>query len=330
MLNGFFADFDPEALDGGVDGDDKSDRDGSEDDSDAESEDGNAGREHYVAVGKSKLRKQAETILLDPKYDGARVSRKQLNDSDGSISDDSENDEEEEGSDEGEESDASIGGDDLLNEDIATEDDEDIDSDMAMGESDDERFKNFKFKGSSTTVNGVVPKRGDKVTGSSDEGESDQDQDSDSIEGSFDEDGESDTTQDSDEDEESESESESDGDADEEKRKREELRQMMAEEQKAVVENVSKAAKADAEKGVAVRKQQSTFDTFLGARIKLQKALTAANSLPRARTEFGELPADGESSLRAAEDAVLNLWNMISDMRAVSAGSAYYAAVDQG
>lgn len=76
--------------------------------------------------------------------------------------------------------------------------------------------------------------------------------------------------------------------------------------------NVSKAVRADIEKGFAVKKQQSTFDGLLGARIKMQKALIAANSIPATEDAL-----DGHDSLQAAEEAVLKLWNMVSDMRAV-------------
>lgn len=71
-------DFDPESL---LDpapsssDDDRSDADFSEE------EDTTAGREHYAAVGKSKLRKPIE-VSLGPEYTGRGISRKELEDSD--------------------------------------------------------------------------------------------------------------------------------------------------------------------------------------------------------------------------------------------------------
>lgn len=52
---------------------------------------------------------------------------------------------------------------------------------------------------------------------------------------------------------------------------RDELRRLMTTDQKSVAATISQAAKADATKGLGVRKQRLTFDALLNARIKLQK-----------------------------------------------------------
>ncbi|KAH7397161.1 traub transciption factor family protein [Pyrenochaeta sp. MPI-SDFR-AT-0127] len=71
-------DFDPESL---LDPAPSSSSDGGSDSELSDAGDDNAGREHYTAVGKSKLRK-AKEVALGPEYAGRGVSRKELEDSD--------------------------------------------------------------------------------------------------------------------------------------------------------------------------------------------------------------------------------------------------------
>ncbi|KAF1850357.1 TRAUB-domain-containing protein [Cucurbitaria berberidis CBS 394.84] len=132
-------DFDPESLL------DPAPSSSSDERSDAESsaaEDENAGREHYTAVGKSKLRK-AKEVPLGPEYAGRGVSRKELEDSDsddpfakGFDEDDSEaSSEEEDGLNglriDGEDGSEVEGLDEEFDEDISDEDEE-------MGSEDEE------------------------------------------------------------------------------------------------------------------------------------------------------------------------------------------------
>jgi len=72
------ADFDPESL---LDPAPSSSEDERSDDDLSEVEEDNAGREHYTAVGKSKLRKPVE-VALGPEYAGRTVNRSALEDSD--------------------------------------------------------------------------------------------------------------------------------------------------------------------------------------------------------------------------------------------------------
>ncbi|KAH0612382.1 uncharacterized protein H6S33_010434 [Morchella sextelata] len=305
-------DFDPEALE-----EEQWDGEGSDDSEGSENEGEHTGREHYVAVGKSKLRK-GHPVLLDPKYNGAKVSRDKLYDSnEDEESRDSADSEDEED----EKSDAeSTGGVELNSEDdirdgtpLSGEDDE-IDSDDALG-SEEEKFASFKFRGSTTIqkMNGAAGSSGessgdegnDEVDGDNDEEESNEE---DGNENSDEEDIEmEDDEEEDDEEEDDEDESEDEDNQEEEIARRAQLRKMMAEEQKNVVKSISKAAKADADKGSAVRQQQKTFDSFLSIRIKLQKALISTNSLP-------ETPAEPES-WKAAEGAALKLWNILHDLR---------------
>lgn len=65
-----------------------------------------------------------------------------------------------------------------------------------------------------------------------------------------------------------------------------------------------------------MRQQQKTFDSFLSARIKLQKALAAVNTLPPTATG-SVLPstAEAQQTWKAAEASVLKLWNTLYSLR---------------
>ncbi|KAL9084891.1 MAG: hypothetical protein Q9165_007844 [Trypethelium subeluteriae] len=95
---------------------------------------------------------------------------------------------------------------------------------------------------------------------------------------------------------------------------RAELRRMMSEQQKAVTSSISQAAKADAEKGRAVKQQRSTFNSLLNSRIRLQKALISTNSLELAKSPETETDKDNEV-VEAAEKAALRLWSSLNNLR---------------
>ncbi|KAI5818816.1 apoptosis-antagonizing transcription factor [Pyronema omphalodes] len=306
-------DFDPEALDrefsdGGSD-------DASDAGSDGEDDDVDRAREHYLPVGKSALRAAQKKDLapLGPKYEGSRVSRDNLYDSEDEDDEDDEDDDEDG-------DDASVAFDDLQDGDIrigagSDGEDDDIDSDDALG-SDDEKFASWKFKGSATTEGGKPPKKGDKVVGESDE-EEDDDEDEDDDEEEEEEEDDDDENEDqsgaSDEEDDEEDDEEEDSE-DEENEALGTLTKMMAEEKKSISENINKAAQTDAEKGTAVRQQQKTFDSFLSARIKLQKALIAVNSLPSTGLDTS-LPEETQASWKAAEVSAMKLWNTLYSLR---------------
>ncbi|PQE27664.1 transcription factor AATF Che-1 protein [Rutstroemia sp. NJR-2017a BBW] len=318
----------------------------SEDESGSESDDGLAGTEHYVEVGTSKLRK-AEEVPLGPEYAGSRVSRKQLMDGDDDDVPNSQYESADEGPD---------------GEDIGVEEDMEVDSDEALGESDEEKLKDFVFRGSNkprkpAEVNGVKkrPTAADFMSDSSEvegaklgEEEEDEDEDSDDVanedeaddtdedildvdaqhpeamdgvqKSSDDEESESENPDQSgeeagDSEEESEDEASDDDDEDneDEDARRAELRKIMGEEQKTVVATISQAAKADADKGNAVKQQRKAFDSLLNVRIRLQKTLVATNSLPVAEDK-DKVDAEG-NPFQAAEEAALKLWNTIDSLR---------------
>lgn len=92
---------------------------------------------------------------------------------------------------------------------------------------------------------------------------------------------------------------------------REQLRQLMATDQKTIAASISQASKADATKGRAVKQQRSAFDALLNARIKLQKGLTATNQLTEAQPD---VDADTDA-FKSAESAALTLWSTLEDLR---------------
>ncbi|KAK4126903.1 TRAUB-domain-containing protein [Parathielavia appendiculata] len=320
-----------------------------------ESADEHAGTEHYIAVGKSKLR-QKETVSLGPEYRGARVSRAALENS----SEEDEGEDEEEGSEDGDKEYDNPENADLEADQI--DDDGEISSDNALCESDDEHLKDFVFRGSSKPkdTNGRIKKRptaADFMSSSGDEedaeeeGESDADEDDiegsedgsdidgdgarlfdleaelsgedeegDEVEKESDDDGEvdedeEDEDEEGDEEEEEEEENEDDENADanpdDGDDDRAQLRKMAIEGQKSIVAAMSQAAKADAEKGAAVRMQRRAFDAILNLRIRLQKALVAANSFSMVDNSQDA----GPEAYQAAEEAAVKLWNTIDSVR---------------
>jgi len=90
------------------------------------------------------------------------------------------------------------------------------------------------------------------------------------------------------------------------------LRRLATEGEKSIAEAMSQAARADAEKGLAVRKQRRAFDSILNLRIRLQKALIAANSFHVVEKAEGQ---DSTEAYQAAEEAAIKLWNTIASVR---------------
>jgi protein AATF/BFR2 len=283
-------DFDPEDLDRGAP---------DSDDEGGKAADENAGREHYQAVGKAKLRKQ-DPIELGKQYAGSRISRDALeaesdDDPFQARSDDDEDDSEDDEDDE-------------EGLELGSEDDEDED----VSEGEDERPRLQKSKGA-----GKPKKQLD-----SDDMETDGSEgDSDDLDGFDDEDDE--IPSDDEEDESEEDEEDEDEDEDDEEREdsgrrakssddREELRRLMASDQKTIAATISNAAKADAAKGKAVKQQRATFDALLNTRIKLQKGLTAINQLAIAAKDPEEVDKE---AVKSAESAALTLWSTLEDLR---------------
>lgn len=135
-------------------------------------------------------------------------------------------------------------------------------------------------------------------------GEDDEDMEIPSDEEDDDEDEDEDDDEDEDEDEPPKRKPSSDD--------REELRKLMASDQKSIAATISQATKADAVKGKAVKQQRATFDALLNSRIKLQKGLAAINQLSGTTKNADEV--DGEA-VKSAESAALTLWSTLEDLR---------------
>ncbi|XMA09387.1 hypothetical protein WAI453_002178 [Rhynchosporium graminicola] len=297
-------------------------------DSESEESEGDlVGTEHYVKVGKSKLRKPEE-VPLGPEYSGSRISREALL-----------NDDEDEGVsrsdlEEDDELDTPFADPENSDLDLDADEDGEIDSDEALGDSDEEKFKDFTFRGSGRPrepSNRKRPTASDFMSDSEDdnagvaanldkydEPETDEDvlnvsdQHQDGSEDNTNSEGHAEQDDKEDEESGSDDDAESEEDEDEDER-RTELRKIMGEEQQSVVASITQAAKADAAKGNAVREQRKAFDSLLSIRISLQKALVASNSM----TTVDEKVIEDSSNqpYEAAEEAAIKLWNTLDSLR---------------
>lgn len=284
----------------------------SEHGSDSEaSDDENAGTEHYVSVGKSKLREK-EGVSLGPKYQGSRVSR-------AALEQESESDNEDEDDEEFDDPDTAD-----LERDEADANDSEISSDNALGESDEERFQDFTFRGSSKPKKPVSKSKRATAAdfmSSSDEGGAGVDEDEDEMSGvdleesdSEEDDmddglddlvngaGDSDDESEEDEEDEEASDDEEESDDDDDKEKK-------AKNAKPVMAAFSN--RTDVNKGLAIREQRKIYDGLLNLRIRLQKALIAANTF----AAIEDSPEPESEPYEAAEEAAIKLLNTISSLK---------------
>lgn len=260
-----------------------------------------------TTVRKSKLRKP-DGVDLGPRYTGARVSRDAL------IGEESEDDPFGSHGEQEELESAQYADPDEDLDQQRSEADQEIESDEAFESGDEEKFAKFTFRDSGMS----------KAV--ADEGRADDPEDGDSEIEDMDETNNSESEVEGDDDESADvdmDDDESVGDADSDDTSisdtltepkiddRAALRKMMADEQKTIAASLSKAAKADVEKGRAIKHQRSTFDSLLNTRIKLQKGLIASNSMDT----FGTESIDHTKAIEAAEKAALKLWDTISDLR---------------
>lgn len=235
-----------------------------------------------------------------------------------------------------------------LERDNIIDDDDEIDSDEAFEEGEEEAFRKRGFtfkdskkaakKDSKPATNGRSKRAvaADFMSGSESEQDEDDDEDAQSEGGSESDDSlddvdsgddlidreaeessdEEGSDEGSEDDESSEDEDEEDEDVEMDdarpKDNKTSLREMMQEGEKPALNIISKAAKEDAEKGAAIRKQRRTYDSLLNLRIRLQKGLVATNSF----TEATEADDADKEPYEAAEEAAIKLWNAIDGFRA--------------
>ncbi|KAJ5526358.1 Protein bfr2 [Penicillium frequentans] len=302
-------DFDPEDLEHGGQS--------SDDDEAGKPTDVDAGREHYEAVGKGKLRKQ-DPVKLGKQYDGARISRD-------ALEADSDDDPFAAHTDDEEDSDAG-------SDEAEIEDDSDSE---ALGKQEKSGAKQTKIPLRTQRKPSLDSSPVPGLEDSDSEMEDEEDEEDDlSVSGSDDDEDDEDVDDDEEEEEDDESEGE---DSDDDERRpaktkrnsgvvdsrpeaasddREELRRLMASDQKSIAATVTKAATADAAKGRAVKQQRSTFDALLNTRIKLQKGLGAINEMA---AMVGDDNEDGEAAddeaIKSAESAALALWSTLEELR---------------
>ncbi|KAI4137116.1 MAG: hypothetical protein L6R39_007474, partial [Caloplaca ligustica] len=308
-------------------------------------------REHYVDVGKSRLRKPGG-LELGPAYSGSNVSRSNLPEP-AVLSDDdpfASAQSRQAGSQDSDSSGVYINPEDVdLNVDKEIDEDDEIDSDGAFGDGDGDRFHDFVFRGSKSTQ--ATSAAHDQASGRMKSEEVVEDGDSADFSELESEEADAsnpsrDTTSHHDDpfgrptvfnggvhdsediemedersvssdDEESESNpstsnSEDDAPSPPADDDRAALRKMMAESQKVITSNLSKAAKSDIAKGRAIKRQRTTFDSLLNTRIRLQKALVAANSLHPSSPSSTNTP---DPAIQQAEQAALNLWSTLDSLR---------------
>jgi protein AATF/BFR2 len=123
-------------------------------------------------------------------------------------------------------------------------------------------------------------------------------------------------------------ESEDEEQDDDQQDRREKVRQMLAQETKSVAEQMSEATQADAEKGRDIKKQQVCirrpianrqrfYDSLLDARIRIQKALLALNSLPQGDAVEKYTNSETSTILKAAQEEVFTLFAKSFELRKV-------------
>ncbi|KAL7787898.1 apoptosis-antagonizing transcription factor [Trichoderma ceciliae] len=283
------------------------------------SEDERAGTEHYVTVGRSKLREK-EGISLGRQYRGSRVSRQALEEG---SEDESEGDDDDEiGSGDDAEYDDPETAD--LAADTAEASDSEISSDNALAESDAERLDAFVFRGSSKPkqLKGKRATATDFMSASEGEENSDEAENSGGEHiGELNEDEDEDEDEDMDDgldallngngtsDEDEDEEEEVDDGEDDEDDEDDEDENSGKQNAKASLSTPSN--QTEVQKGIAIQQQRKIYDGLLNMRIRLQKALVAANTFPTLDSESGS----ETEAYEAAEEAAIKLLNTISDLR---------------
>jgi len=233
------SDFDP--------ADDVSDDDASKSAEDLAGDSDEGAREHYVDVGKSKLRKPA-TAVLGPQYRGSKVGR------------------------------------DAMSNDV--DEDDPFGRDFGSEDGEDEPIPNGSV--ASSEEDGDEEDSGTPMTDDDDDDDNDDD-------------GQYATAED---------------DEQAATMRRNVSKQLAAEDTMAVAAPLSQAQTADAEKGRAVKRQRTTFDSLLGARMKMQKSLIGANTLVAMNgSDIEAQQQEARKALGAAERAAFNLWASLNHFR---------------
>ncbi|CEG64373.1 hypothetical protein RMATCC62417_01354 [Rhizopus microsporus] len=250
-------------------------------DDDQQDHDESAAREHYVSVGKSKLRSEQQPILDDPRYAGKRASRKDI------YSESEEEEEEWQGiqddGEEEEEDDSEESGSSDADEDDDFDDDQDLLKTAMNGDHEEE------------------------ATSDDDENEERSDEESEEQESDDD-----DEEQDSDEEDDDENEAEDDEAVNTELRK-------IQQEEKQIISQLSKSAQTDVEKGQHVRQQLTLWDNCLENRIRMQKLVDSVNKFPQNDT-YVDFLTKSEGIEEDLEQVKTDLRQVIDDIMDIRVG----------
>lgn len=269
-------------------------------------------------------------MSLGPAYRGSRISRSVLEKQ--SEEDSAEEDDEEEGEDSEEESENNAEYDDPDAVDLAADEaqagDSEIESDNAFAESDAERFAGYSVRGSYWRGNPIqspgkrINLAGSLSSSAQDEhdgqaGSGDDDEGGTHINYDYASEDNLDSSEDSGEDEVDEEEDEGTETHDKAPTEEESEDKKSSNASRGRSDAAAPSNHANVEKVMAVRKQRNIYDGLLNLRIRLQKALVAANTFPMVDDELG---AESEP-YEAAEEAAIKLLETMSNLRANLAGS---------
>ncbi|GBB94963.1 hypothetical protein RclHR1_24510001 [Rhizophagus clarus] len=217
------------------------------------------GREHYVAVGKSSLRRNL-FILDDPKYVGKRSSRKD-------IFENYSNDEDVE----------------MKSWQNSEDEDEGEKMDNKIGDKKDYEHNNEIELNENENI-----EKNDKISSDDDEGSEDQESDFENK----------------------------DGDVSLENGLsiQEELRKI-EEEERNLLHKMKQNAQEDITKGQHVKTQLGLWDTFLDTRIRLQKAVSVANSFPQNDVYSEFLTPESELAIQETRTELRELLDSLIELR---------------
>ncbi|QLL33412.1 hypothetical protein HG536_0E03230 [Torulaspora globosa] len=116
--------------------------------------------------------------------------------------------------------------------------------------------------------------------------------------------------------EESESEAEEVSEAEDAQYKRERLAKLIQQETSNAVKKLSETTRKDAAKGLCILEQNRLFENIIDVRIKLQKALNSANSLPVTTESWKYLKSDKTDSLvKESQKLLTKVLNQMIDFR---------------
>lgn len=182
----------------------------------------------------------------------------------------------------------------------------------------------MRYKGSKTSRKDLYDNDDEQMLseseGEDEEGEENSNEDlgdseDDEQELDVDEDDEELNSEDDEEDDEEEEESEDELNAPTLDDKRDKLKALLNNEKSTMASQLSSAAQTDAQKGESIQNQMIIYEAILDARIKLQKGLAAANSMPLSK-EKAE-PFTGDKTEKKVKSLKSSLYEMLDTLTTI-------------